>query len=125
MKYCNLINSYYQDQLEEIIGGLYDDKLSRFLREDPSELAEPIANNVYARKMFLEVEKYNTTLTDTKLLGISRTIIQNLYLKDLYNYVVKNPNMLRYYFNRKHDKNWLNKLYKKLFPVIQDKVNNN
>lgn len=125
MNYKKEIESYYEDRLNKNILANTDDKeLGRLLRESPEIIGILIANNVYTRNMFLEIDKYNATYVNKRLLIIARTIIYNKYLKELYNYVVINPYLLSYYFNRRNDPCWLIKLYKELQLEIIDAVAN-
>lgn len=127
MNYKKEIESYYQDRLNNnILANINDKELGRLLRESPEIIGILIANNVYTRNMFLEIDKYNATYVNERLLTIARTIIYNKYLKELYNYVATNPYLLSYYFNRRNDPRWIIKLYKELQPaIIDDVVNDN
>lgn len=126
MNYKNQIKELYQDRLNNnILSNISDKELARLVRESPEIIGVLIANNVYTRNMFLEIDKYNATYVNERLLTIARTIIYNKYLKELYNYVATNPYLLSYYFNRRDDPCWLIKLYKELQPAIIYTVNNN
>lgn len=125
MNYRKAIENYYQDRLNNnILANINNNQISKLLKQNPNVLTRFIANNVFTRDMFLEVEKYNTTLTDAKKLRIARTIIYNQYLKELYNYVAVNPELFKYYLNRKNDNQWLIKFYEELKPAIFESVIN-